>query len=113
QVKTRQSRFDKSDSRGSGGPVPPRWWFSARGWRSLSPPVKVRPVLNCRLENVVVDKSPFHALTEGDGARHYIESISCARSSQKSAHESQLSCLWEIGHFGSGTATLREFHIRA
>jgi hypothetical protein len=33
-----------------------RW----RAWLEISPEVKTRPVLNCRLENVVVDKSPLH-----------------------------------------------------
>ena len=36
-----------------------RW----RAWLEISPEVKTRPVLNCRLENVVVDKSRFHSLT--------------------------------------------------
>ena len=32
-----------------------RW----RAWLEISPEVKTRPVLNCRLENVVVDEPPF------------------------------------------------------
>src|ERR1700686_4347195 len=51
------------DSRDSGGPVPPEWWLSARGWRSLGPLMTIRPAPNCRVENVVVDKSPTGVLS--------------------------------------------------
>ena len=54
-----RAAWTSGDSWGTGGPVPPGRWFSAMGWRSLSPRVKIRPVPNCRLENVVVDKSPL------------------------------------------------------
>jgi hypothetical protein len=35
-----------------------RW----RAWLEISSEVKTRPVLNCRLENVVVDEPPLHQL---------------------------------------------------